>query len=96
MRYQVTITLSRPVMPPYAEWLAPHVEHMLALQNANGDALFSSAKIAESENQFTVTYQTTSESFSYYEATYASQMRNAFKETYGEQLDAFAFERTTD
>ncbi len=95
MRYQVTITLSEPVIPPYGEWLAVHMEEMLALKNEQGEALFSAANVVEQGNEFTVTYQTTNEHFEFYEATHADAMRSAFKETYTDQISAFALERKT-
>lgn len=95
MRYQVIITLSEPVTPPYSEWLTSHVDEMLSLKNEQGEALFTSADVVEQGNQFTVTYQTTNEHFAYYEATHADAMRSAFKETYHSQISAFAFARKT-
>jgi len=91
--YQVQITLLKPVTPPYSEWLKPHVQEMLELKGEGGEALFAAADIQQKDDVFTVFYQTTESHFAYYEATYAEKMRTAFKDTYGTQVSAFAFER---
>ncbi|MDG1286599.1 MAG: DUF4286 family protein [Rickettsiales bacterium] len=93
--YQVKISLLQPVTPPYGEWLKLHVQEMLALKGARGDALFVTANIQQASDVFTVSYQITEANFASYEATYADEMRNAFKETYAAQISAFAFERKT-
>ncbi len=94
MRYQVTITLSEPVTPPYGEWLELHIDEMLALKNEEGLPLFSSAEVEEEERQFWVVYLTTQSNFDYYEQTHADAMRSAFKQTYGDIISAFTFERS--
>lgn len=81
-------------MPPYGEWLASHMDEMLALRGEAVKPLFFAANMVEEANKFTVTYETTKENFEEYERRHADKMRNIFKETYRASISAFAFERT--